>query len=838
MESRREMETAMERLSSGKRINTAGDDAAGLAISQRMESQIRGLNMAIRNANDAISLTATAEGAMGEVSDMLQRMRELSLQAVNGVNNDADRASLDAEVQALKSEIDRVAGSTTFNNQTILDGSYARTFQIGYNNQDTFDISLASISTNALGLFASGTQGEEATAAFISARTSLGSAIDAGDIVIDDQEVGAISASADIKDVVDIINRDVDTVRASAFNAVVAKQAGSGVVGDNEVAIRVGAIGASGDPDYQAPMIVQLGPSNSMSELVANINAAFGGGQVVASTTSDGKLMLSNDTGATISIVDESGTDLAYDGGTGFLSDTDAIGGAGATGNTAAGASASIAFASGLSVAGFLKLESTDGTQITIDRGNKHASVVGSSADMAALGFIRILEDPQGSNNQVIGNNLTSAGVSTAFDKSALGVADVIINGVEIYDATLSPLSNTFQGKLDLINAFSDETNVIASAYLEKTYDMSDTVFIATDEVEINGVNVAYGADLATFMANINLVTDETGIVATTAGQNLTLVGEGVQNLNIRQRSFDLAAASTATVQAAARRDTDLADSAQSVTIGSSLVQAGRIFQLSVGAQAAGAQFTAAAETYTFTATAAHSAADIVIGFRNLMHLELIEDGAATSVPGNLISASASTLVIAASAGLGSASITLSVVALSANKAAFDVGEGASSNVYGAIRLSSSDNGPISIELGEGDDASAHGLAEMNVGDTTYDTNSPTHAVLVESDRAVQGLNIATSDAATDAISVIDGALEAVAQYRAGLGAIENRMLHTVDNLSNVVENTSAARSRIEDADFAAEAAALARAQILQQAGTAMLAQANAAPQNVLSLLG
>ena len=140
MESRREMETAMERLSSGKRINTAGDDAAGLAISQRMESQIRGLNMAIRNANDAISLTATAEGAMGEVSDMLQRMRELSLQAVNGVNNDADRASLDAEVQALKSEIDRVAGSTTFNNQTILDGSYARTFQIGYNNQDTFDI--------------------------------------------------------------------------------------------------------------------------------------------------------------------------------------------------------------------------------------------------------------------------------------------------------------------------------------------------------------------------------------------------------------------------------------------------------------------------------------------------------------------------------------------------------------------------------------------------------------------------------------------------------------------------------------------------------------------------
>ena len=105
MESRNEMETAMERLSSGKRINHASDDAAGLAISQRMESQVRGLNMAIRNANDAISLAQTAEGSLSEVSDMLQRIRELSLQSVNGTNNDSDRASLDTEVQALKAAL-------------------------------------------------------------------------------------------------------------------------------------------------------------------------------------------------------------------------------------------------------------------------------------------------------------------------------------------------------------------------------------------------------------------------------------------------------------------------------------------------------------------------------------------------------------------------------------------------------------------------------------------------------------------------------------------------------------------------------------------------------------
>ena len=121
MESRNEMETAMERLSSGKRINSAADDAAGLAISTRMDSQIRGINMAIKNANDGISMVQTAEGALQEVTDMLQRMRELALQSVQGSNNDSDREALDAEVQQLKAEIDRISESTSFNAQNILD---------------------------------------------------------------------------------------------------------------------------------------------------------------------------------------------------------------------------------------------------------------------------------------------------------------------------------------------------------------------------------------------------------------------------------------------------------------------------------------------------------------------------------------------------------------------------------------------------------------------------------------------------------------------------------------------------------------------------------------------
>ncbi len=148
--------TAMERLSTGSRINSAKDDAAGLAIGSRMTSQVRGLSMAIRNANDGISLAQTAEGALGETTSMLQRMRELSLQAANTVNSASDRAALDAEVQQLKTEIDRIATTTTFNGQNILDGSFSGNLQIGNDAGQTMQLAVASMATTAMGETASG----------------------------------------------------------------------------------------------------------------------------------------------------------------------------------------------------------------------------------------------------------------------------------------------------------------------------------------------------------------------------------------------------------------------------------------------------------------------------------------------------------------------------------------------------------------------------------------------------------------------------------------------------------------------------------------------------------
>ncbi|WP_303229615.1 flagellin [Comamonas kerstersii] len=132
---------SMQRLSSGLRVNSAKDDAAGLAIAERMSAQAKGLAVAARNANDGISLAQTAEGALGKMGDMLQRMRELAVQASNATNSEDDRNALQAEVSQLRSEIDRVAKTTTFNNQKILDGSFAGgVFQVGAGAGDNITV--------------------------------------------------------------------------------------------------------------------------------------------------------------------------------------------------------------------------------------------------------------------------------------------------------------------------------------------------------------------------------------------------------------------------------------------------------------------------------------------------------------------------------------------------------------------------------------------------------------------------------------------------------------------------------------------------------------------------
>jgi flagellin len=198
--------TSIQRLSTGLRINSAKDDAAGLSISERMGSQVRGLNVAARNANDGVSLAQTAEGSLGTIGDMVQRMRELAVQSSNATNSGSDRTALQTEVGQLKQEIDRVAQSTTFNGTKLLDGSFTSAkFQVGANAGQSIDVSGI---TNAqlAGMGEVSHAGVSSSTAF----TDL-TATSAGDLTINGTDIGVLAAAGSVQErqaqVIDAINR-------------------------------------------------------------------------------------------------------------------------------------------------------------------------------------------------------------------------------------------------------------------------------------------------------------------------------------------------------------------------------------------------------------------------------------------------------------------------------------------------------------------------------------------------------------------------------------------------------------------------------------------------------
>jgi flagellin len=174
----RSLTKTMEQLSTGKRINSAADDAAGLSISNKMTAQIRGLNQAVRNANDAISMVQTAEGSLNEVTNMLQRMREMAVQAVNGTNSQADRTSLNSEYSQLSAEITRISDKTTWNGMAIVgDAATSFSFQAGPAASDTVTVTFMDIAVTGSTITSAASIGVSTVAQATSAITNLDSAI-------------------------------------------------------------------------------------------------------------------------------------------------------------------------------------------------------------------------------------------------------------------------------------------------------------------------------------------------------------------------------------------------------------------------------------------------------------------------------------------------------------------------------------------------------------------------------------------------------------------------------------------------------------------------------------
>ena len=359
----RQMSTAMERLSTGKRINSASDDAAGLSISSKMTSQVRGLQMAVKNANDAISVTQTAEGAMTEISTILQRMRELSVQAASDSNDAADRVTLQAEVTQLSEEIDRIATTTQFNGINVLDGGFTdKQFQIGANAGQTMDISVGSMQASALGVASSSATSSVSSASSASsasgvvvvaagaAATATTANLSFGDLATDQSSdtikftltdnvsglSGSVSAALDMadpfsrNDFVDTLN--LSLAQSSVDTSVTGLSAGAATLNTTlstnydalKFSIKVGD-NDTANIDILARLteLGTVGAATTLTSMAAaiqtDVRAAFGdtdNASITVAVTGGDRLIVTDAEGRAIEVTQGAGT--------GFLFDTDA----------------------------------------------------------------------------------------------------------------------------------------------------------------------------------------------------------------------------------------------------------------------------------------------------------------------------------------------------------------------------------------------------------------------------------------------------------------------------------------------------------------------------------
>jgi len=234
--------TSLQRLSSGLRINSAKDDAAGLAIATRFTSQINGLNQAARNANDGISLSQTAEGALGTITDNLQRIRDLSVQSANATNSLSDRQAMNTEAQQLMSEINRVATTTSFNGVKLLDGSFSsQDFQVGAFAGETITVaSIANAQSSALGSTSVATvNGVQAT--------GFGNAISAGDLTVNGVDIGPLAAAATQQGRVAQVKDAINAISAQTKVAASVDSTSGNLVLTSSLAITLGGAGTDVD---------------------------------------------------------------------------------------------------------------------------------------------------------------------------------------------------------------------------------------------------------------------------------------------------------------------------------------------------------------------------------------------------------------------------------------------------------------------------------------------------------------------------------------------------------------------------------------------------------------
>lgn len=648
------LSTSLERLASGSKINSAKDDAAGLQISNRLTSQINGLSVAVKNANDGVSIAQTAEGAMQESTNIMQRMRDLALQSANGSNSDSERAALQQEFSALSGELTRIAETTAFGGKKLLDGTMGNTsFQVGSNANETVSFGLSSTSAAAL-------KGTFSTARAEGIAPGSMSASVVG---------GRLSADATTTTTAPTTPAPVTGTNGADAQAFVAGSV-TATIAFGETSIDVGGTAVD----------LTTTPPTDDAEMRLLVEAAAATAGYTVGGTGD-EYIFENAAGAVSITV---GTDPAQTDG------SDAV-------IATPGSFTDLAIGS-TSSAVMLGTTAVDLTSVTDD------------ATMLAA-----LQDAG-----------TTAGYTVAAGTTA-GTYNISGPGAVSYSVTGAA---TGGGTVSVPAAPATGTTVIGGT--------------ADKDFSINGETITLAADATAdeLLTAINAATADTGVTATLAEGRIKLAsadGKEIKLADVDGGTLKGIGLTAGTTSAKLQDNT-------SITLN------GTEIKLAKG-----------------------SDMDAIV-----------------------------TAINTASTGVSASKTAEGTLALFSGNEKFEVADGAAGTGLAALGLTA--------------------VAGEHTG------------VVVEA--SVSNLDITSAEGAQQAISVLDGAMQQIDSERAKLGAVQNRFESTISNLQNIAENASAARGRVMDTDYAAESANLAKNQIMQQAGTAMLAQANQLPQAVLSLLG
>ncbi|MCG7590249.1 MULTISPECIES: flagellin [unclassified Halomonas] len=661
------LQTSMERLSSGLRINSAKDDAAGQAIANRMSSQITGLAQAQRNANDGISVAQTAEGALNQVNDNLQRIRELAVQAENGTNSQDDLDSIQNEINQRLGEINRISSETDFNGTKVLQSDNGLKIQVGANDGEVIEVALKEINAKTLGL-----EGFNVTGA--------------GEVA---------NEAATLDDLTLAGAAQVGTTNEYILST------------DNSVAVTTDVLGSAVAGDSIS--ITDGGVSTAYTK---QADGSFSFGATYADTPADAIAS------AMQPALGETKTATVTIGG-----------------------------------------ESTD---ITIaSDGAITSSASGNVLYLDATG--NLTENGSGTPPAATIDNLSASLAARSGDSIAIDDGATYTTGANFSDLTLSDGSSS-----DVATVAADLTAEAGgnatgeAAELSVTIDGTTTTAFLRADGSLHTTNDTTTSSALFFDANGNLSTDNSGTAATatnlvenvsafSGSVSITAQGTGGANVNVGEsysgNGREVAATGLTTTEAGVRDALLAADDG----------------------------------TYTLTINTGDAAAEQNIDF-----------------------------TVAAGAVTGTS---------------FSGGTGTDAIATGTVYVGSD------------------GLTDADTSDVSYFAQENGNITNDSGQRIYQDAEGAfTTDETTErersSLSELDGALSTVDALRSDLGAIQNRLESSIENLSTTETNLSAARSRIEDADYAVEVANMTRAQILQQAGTSVLAQANQIPQNVLSLLG